>query len=383
MFSDALIRAVVNAAKLNRIEPAALLAIVECETSGDIFEADGRTPQFLYERHVAYKESAKVDKRAEFVAAGLAIPKWSRSTQYKDQGTSAKRLALMKRACAISDEAALASASWGVGQTMGFLAVELGFNSARELVDHMTGSVDGQIDCMIREIKGKHLIDAMNDHNWVRVAKAYNGDGYAANQYDTRMASAYARWVRKLATIMTPAGEMRPTPPEQSLTKAAVEEVQTLLDSLGYHEVGTIDGDWGSHTTGAISAFQSHEGLAVSGHYDDATRKMLMTAKAREVVPARAEATAPELIAAGSRTVSHAADVNMLGKVLTGAGGLTAGGMALDMPLPDLTWIVGYWWIAAIGVGLFIMWRARSIIAARLEDHRTGRHPGPAADATQ
>ena len=93
MFNDTLIAAIVAAAKRNGIEPASLLALAECETPGAPFEsADGKTPTLLYERHVAWREAAKRTKglQAAFARAGLAIPKWSRSTQYKDQGTSAQ-----------------------------------------------------------------------------------------------------------------------------------------------------------------------------------------------------------------------------------------------------------------------------------------------------
>jgi hypothetical protein len=154
MFSKTLIDAIVAEAGKSGIEPAALLALVEVETSGAPFEQDGRTPTLLYERHVAWRQAAKISKRLQsaFAAAGLAIPKWSRSTQYKDQGTSAKRLALIARARAVNAEIANQSASWGVGQTMGFLYPELGFESACAMVEHMAGNLAGQIACMVQRV---------------------------------------------------------------------------------------------------------------------------------------------------------------------------------------------------------------------------------------
>src|SRR5579885_879088 len=180
MFNDNVAHAIVAAAQKHGIDPAALLAIVEVETGGKTFEQDGRTPQLLYERHIARRESKKKsdDVHAAFRRAGLAIPHWSRSTQYRDERTSAMRLDLIARARAINADVADRSASWGLGQTMGFLAEELGFSSAAEMVAHQTGSVDGQIDCMVRELRHSDLIKSLNAHDWVRVARVYNGAGY-------------------------------------------------------------------------------------------------------------------------------------------------------------------------------------------------------------
>lgn len=396
MFSDQVTHALVAAAQAAGIEPAALCALVEVETGGKLFEQDGRTPQLLYERHVAYREASKVGKLAAFVAKGLAIPKWNRATQYRDERTSAQRLDLMARAKAIDEETALRSASWGLGQTMGFLAPSLGFATAREMVAHQTGSIDGQIDCMVREIKRSHLVEPMNAHDWPHVARIYNGSGYAANQYDSKLAEAHKRWARKVETV-APGGVPREAPPEQSLSRDEVREVQSRLRELGYHEVGSVDGAWGTRTAGALAAFQAHEGLPVTSHLDQATRDALDAAEARPVDRERADVQPGDLKEAGSTTVGNAQSVGVVGKIL-GALGL-GGGVAdttgaLDKvkaateqvgTLRDLSgtisdvagWAVGHWWIfAAIG-GFFIVRWAGKIIEARLADHRSGAHAGP------
>jgi peptidoglycan hydrolase-like protein with peptidoglycan-binding domain len=301
MFSDTVIKALVDAANANGIEPAALLAIAEVETSGATFEHDGRTPQLLYERHIAWRQSSKVSRvlQSAFAAAGLAIPKWSRSTQYKDQGSSEKRLALIGKARGLSAEVANASASWGIGQTMGFLYRELGFASACAMVDHMTGSLAGQIDCMIGELKNKHLIQHLNAHNWPHVALIYNGEGYAANRYDTRLADAHKRWGRKLAT-----GAHQVVPADMS--PAEIKALQAKMRELGISAVGNPNGVAGINTVAALSAFQAHEGLTVTGKFDDATREALKTAVPVEPPRERKQATARDLAGAGSKTIKVA-----------------------------------------------------------------------------
>src|SRR5262249_46054853 len=139
MLKDSLIAPIVDAAKQAGIRPAGLLALIEVETSGSPFEADGRTPTFLFERHVFYRELAKRSnaKLATAVARGLATKTSSPKTQYKDQGKSAARLALMERACQVDEECAHRAASWGLGQTMGFLAQEHGYTTAVKMVDAM------------------------------------------------------------------------------------------------------------------------------------------------------------------------------------------------------------------------------------------------------
>lgn len=399
MFSQSLVDALVNEANKNAIDPAGLLALVEVETRGVTFEQDGRTPQLLYERHIAYRYAGKVSARvlSMFVAAGLAIPKWSRSTQYKDQGTSANRLKLIAKARGINEEVANQSASWGVGQTMGFLAAEIGFPSACAMVDHMTGNVAGQIDCMIRELKNKRIVAPLNAHQWATVARLYNGSGYAANQYDTKLADAFKRWSRKLAAgaIANPAG---------GLSRDEIKDVQRKLRSLNYASVGNPDGVPGTKFVGALSQFQAHEGLPVTGKYDDATRAAMADAEPIEQVRERQNATAADLKAAGSETVKAADNGKVLayvkglfGTVFVGGGAADKAGLLdtaqsgidkatqakgiwdsfCDLVHPlfagPLPFVIGAMLIMAAVIAWLLFER---INARRVADHRSGAHAG-------
>jgi hypothetical protein len=197
-FSASLEIAVRNCAKQNGIEAAALLAVIEIECGGHPFEADGRTPRFLFERHVFYRYLSGA-KQAEAQRQGLAIPRWSRTTQYDDLGSSAGRQSVLARARAIHEEAANKSCSWGIGQVMGFNAASLGYGSATQMVSRLTiGGLAAQVDCVMRFIKSKPgLIGKLNAHDWAGFAEIYNGAAYAANDYDTRLAAAHKRWQLK------------------------------------------------------------------------------------------------------------------------------------------------------------------------------------------
>ena len=234
-FEAAVISQVVAVADQHKIEPAALLAVVEVESAGKSLEIDGVTPCLLFERHVFYRELKKAGKTAQLLnaqAMGLANATWQPATQYKDQGTSSKRIQLYLKAKAVDEECADRSCSWGVGQTCGFLAEEMRFPNAIAMLAYMTkGGVPAQVECMVREIENKKLSAKLNAHNWAGFAKSYNGPGYAKNAYDTKMAAAYLKWAKQTLTVIKPAPvdvppEMKPAPvpppPKVTPTQASI-----------------------------------------------------------------------------------------------------------------------------------------------------------------
>lgn len=77
MLSQDIIAAIAQIARNEGIEPAALLAVVEVETSGRAFEPDGVTPRFLFEKHIFWRELAKISaqKLADAAQQGLATEK--------------------------------------------------------------------------------------------------------------------------------------------------------------------------------------------------------------------------------------------------------------------------------------------------------------------
>jgi hypothetical protein len=390
MFSQEIIDAIVQAAKANGWPASALLAVVECETSGKPFEQDNHTPSLLFERHKFYSElqAHQPSKLKTAIAAGLAIPKWSRSTQYKDQGTSAGRLAVIAKARAVDEEVANRAASWGLGQTMGFNAERLKYPNATEMVEELSKGIDEQIDALVREIKSSHLDKFLIAKNFASFARGYNGAGYKQNNYDTRMKTADERWQRRLAQIS--GGEFYPKP-----GKTVTMVYQTKLKELGF-AIGKIDGDWGDLTTGACSAFQRREGLKITGHPNDETTAVLDKSNdKREVSPDRANATVDDLRSAGSQTVAAADKGSLMSKIMVGAGAL--GGASQTGALDKAQEMVDkvqqfqgimdsvhtlahalapYWWVGVLVAG-FITWKLYgNVIKQRLHDHQTGVNLG-------
>lgn len=244
-FEPDVIKQVVNVAKRNGVDPSGLLAVVEVESDGKSMEADGRTPRLLFERHVFYRELKKraPSKLQRAIDLGFAIPSWSRSTQYKDQGTSQKRLDLIARVRQVDEECANRSCSWGVGQTMGFLAEELKFPNANAMLKFMVdGGIPAQVECMLREIKNKNLIPKINSHDWAGFARVYNGPGYAANQYDTRMASAERKWRNKINPneVDEPDAEQPIDPPKTRVPETKTPTQSKTIWSVIMQVIGSI-----------------------------------------------------------------------------------------------------------------------------------------------
>lgn len=385
---------IAQAAPRRNFAPADIAAIVEIESAGRAFERDGITPFLLFERHVFHRELRECAplKLALAAARGLAIPKWDRATQYQDQGTSAGRLALLARARAIDDECANRSASWGLGQTMGFHAEKLGYASATDMVERLSGGIDAQLDALFREIESDPMMAAaLRTGNVEAFARAYNGPGYRQNNYHLRLDAARKRWQRRFAAPAQAAG---------GASETRVKTVQQRLRDLGYVEVGEADGRIGGRTVAALAAFRHDAGLPQPEDgetIDDALIKALQDWPGRPPAAVERQAASVETLrAAGSQTVADGDLVAGLGKMVVGtATGVAAADQtgALDhvqgaleqaqqasevlAALHDAAaWAGRHWWLWAI-LGGIVLWRiGRRISWRRVVEHRLGIHLG-------
>lgn len=408
MFSDRLALQIADAAKAAGIPEAGMLAVVEVETAGNPFEADGHTPNFLYERHIFHRElkARAPEKLKAAVKAGLAIPEWSPQTQYKDQRTSQQRMELLGKARAIDEDCALRSCSWGLPQIMGNECMEVGFSTSKAMVDFMTkNGVGGHLALMVKFIRSRKLDVAIERQDWPYFALHYNGKGYKKNQYDTRLAAANKKWERKLPQLRA---QGEPVDyPENHLTRDQVEQIQRHLRHLDYPEVGDPDGRWGDKTAAAIYAFQKHEGLPATGHYDQETADALDAADPRPAPEDRANATLDDLREKGSTTIKHADTAETIGWGKLATGGSVIAGTVVDSQInpgdvldkandavekahqvkglwasvQDLLPTVPHTVLLVVGAimiigAIYVIMRAKGIKASRLLDHQLGIHAG-------
>lgn len=99
----------------------------------------------------------------------------------------------LRDAIALDRKAALRSTSWGLGQIMGFNHALAGHPELEQFVVAMEKDEQSQVKAMLSFTKNAGLIVHLQKLDWAAFARGYNGPAYAANQYDKKLASAYAR----------------------------------------------------------------------------------------------------------------------------------------------------------------------------------------------
>ena len=182
-------------AKALGVEAAALKAVHEVECRGSGFNSDD-TPVILFERHVMRQRliAGKLFSIAEKMEVKQPNLCSKTSGGYGLYSAQHGRLAA---AAEYHRESALESASWGLGQVMGYHWKSLGYKSLQAFVNAMYKDEASQLDAMCRYIKVNGLINALKNKDWKAFALGYNGKGYAKNSYDTKLANAYKKWEAK------------------------------------------------------------------------------------------------------------------------------------------------------------------------------------------
>jgi hypothetical protein len=224
------------------VEDASLWAVLSVETSGCGFLTD-RRPKILFERHIFHRLT---DGRFDAVAPDISAP----SSGGYGQGGAAQ-YARLEAAHQLDEDAALKSASWGLGQIMGENHKAAGFDDVKDMVAAMVASEDGQLQAMAKFIDTSAMAPALRSRDWTQFARRYNGPNFAQNNYDGQL--------QTFCTLYS-TGKM---------PDLRVRAAQTYLTYRGFSPHG-IDGVAGRNTTNAVIAFQSSIGAAPTGTIDDA-----------------------------------------------------------------------------------------------------------------
>lgn len=174
-----------------------LHAFMEVEARGSGFDVQGR-PAMLFEPHLFWRELGNTSKRALAVTQGLAYKDWDPGKYPKD---SYPRLIL---AIAIDETAAFRSASWGLGQILGSNHKEAGFATPQAMVRAFMLDEQTHLEAMVNFLIANKLDDDLRAHQWVPLARGYNGPGHAKHNYAGRLAAAFAKWQRIKDTKWSP-----------------------------------------------------------------------------------------------------------------------------------------------------------------------------------
>jgi hypothetical protein len=186
-----------RAAAALQCDVSALRAVVEIEAGGNGFIADGR-PKILYEAHVFHRlTGGKHATARDRHGVALSASRWDRSLYGKGGAHQHERL---DDAAALDWQAAHKACSWGAAQILGENHRTAGFATIEAFVDAMrNGGAGAQLDAMVNFIKTNQLADPLRRHDWATFARRYNGPGYTANSYDTKLAAAHQRWSESTA----------------------------------------------------------------------------------------------------------------------------------------------------------------------------------------
>ena len=216
------------------IDAPALWAVLAVETSGFGFFAD-RRPRILFERHYFHRlTGGRFDQTHPAISAAASGGYVGGPGEY----------ARLEEAIALDESAALKSASWGVGQVMGDNFRAAGFPDVGAMVEAAVKDENGQLLIAARFIASKGLAAALRARDWAAFAKGYNGPAFLQNQYDTKLAAAFA-------TLSS------------SLPDLELRTAQAALLYLGF-QPGAIDGRMGPATRTALQRFQTSHQLPVT-----------------------------------------------------------------------------------------------------------------------
>ena len=190
----------VTAAERLGVPLATIYAVNEVESKGRGFLENGK-PVILFERHIMYRQLAKVrhpgddpadvkrhDDELAATNPALVNPK---AGGYIGGTAEHQRLAMARQ---IDDTAALESASWGAFQIMGYHWQRLGYASVQDFVTAMSASESQQFEAFTRFIETDPVLHkALKARKWAEFARLYNGPDYLRNLYDTKLQRAYER----------------------------------------------------------------------------------------------------------------------------------------------------------------------------------------------
>lgn len=177
---------VATAISLN-VPVAALRAVMSVECKQDGFLSTGE-PVILFERHVFYerlRSKPVLRARANADRPDICNPVAG------GYGLTTAQHSRLQVACRYDRTAALESASWGVGQVMGYQWAALGYPSLQSFITAMYRDEYSQFDAMCRFIRVNGLVDELQRQDWAGFARRYNGPRYRQNLYDHKLAQAY------------------------------------------------------------------------------------------------------------------------------------------------------------------------------------------------
>ena len=169
------------------LEVALIKAVIKVESNGSGFllkEAAPARPKILFEGHWFYKLTPKPVSK---IRSDLSYAKWDKTKYIGGSGEWDRLLDAME----FDEIQALKSASYGLGQVMGFNYPAAGCSSIQQFIQENFAGEYWQARHMMNFIRSNGLQDELERKNWAGFAAGYNGPGYAKNKYHLKLEKAY------------------------------------------------------------------------------------------------------------------------------------------------------------------------------------------------
>ena len=109
-------------------------------------------------------------------------------------GKAPKSFLTFASAYAYDKNSAILSTSFGEFQVMGFNYKVAGYNSPQGYYNAVKDSAVSQLNSFVGFCQANKLGQYLKDKNWAAFAYRYNGAGYKANSYDTKLAYWYNKF---------------------------------------------------------------------------------------------------------------------------------------------------------------------------------------------
>lgn len=218
-----------KACNIMGVSACEVMTLIEVETCGVGFLPDSR-PAILFERHIFSKRTGRKHD--------ITNPDISNIKPGGYGGYGAPQYQRLEKALALDEQEALNSASWGLGQIMGFNYCNAGYTSVESMVRDFCDSEDAQLLAVANFVKRARLHVALQKRDWAYFARGYNGPDFAKNKYDLRLEAAHNLY------------SSRAEP------NCFVRAQQINLAYMGYYK-GKIDGLDGPKTRAALQMAQN------------------------------------------------------------------------------------------------------------------------------
>lgn len=175
------------------VEVAAIKAVVDIEAgkAHKGFWTDGK-PLINFDlamfRRSARRNGINLSRYTKSHAVVFARPN---ARKYGSQ--QAGQQARLDAARTIDNRSAIEGTFWGMFQIGGSSWKQCGAESIDDFVERMSRSERDQLEMFANFVRSYGMVEYIRNKDWAAFARRYNGPGYKARGYHTRLAAAYRR----------------------------------------------------------------------------------------------------------------------------------------------------------------------------------------------